>query len=46
VLCGLPSNLALNRFGPRRWIAAMMIAWGSLSTCLLFVTIIPPRKCP
>ncbi len=38
VLCGLPSNLALNRFGPRRWIAAMMIAWGSLSTCLLFVT--------
>ena len=38
VLCGLPSNLALNRFGPRRWIAAMMIAWGTLSTCLLFVT--------
>jgi sugar phosphate permease len=38
VLCGLPSNLALNRFGPRRWIALMMIAWGSLSTCLLFVT--------
>lgn len=38
VLCGLPSNLALNRFGPRRWIALMMIAWGTLSTCLLFVT--------
>ncbi|MFQ6575747.1 MFS transporter [Pseudomonas sp. UM16] len=38
VLCGLPSNLALNRFGPRRWIALMMIAWGMLSTCLLFVT--------
>ncbi|MBF8724069.1 MFS transporter [Pseudomonas guariconensis] len=38
VLCGLPSNLALNRFGPRRWIAVMMIAWGTLSTCLLFVT--------
>ncbi len=38
VLCGVPSNLALNRFGPRRWIALMMIAWGSLSTCLLFVT--------
>lgn len=41
VLCGLPSNLALNRFGPRRWIAAMMIAWGSLSTCLLFVHKLP-----
>ncbi|MEG1080948.1 MAG: MFS transporter [Pseudomonas sp.] len=38
VLCGLPSNLALNRFGPRRWIALMMIVWGTLSTCLLFVT--------
>lgn len=38
MLCGLPSNLALNRFGPRRWIALMMIAWGTLSTCLLFVT--------
>ncbi|WP_397453335.1 MFS transporter [Pseudomonas sp. NA-150] len=38
VLCGLPSNLALNRFGPRRWIAVMMISWGLLSTCLLFVT--------
>ncbi|MDE1167289.1 MAG: MFS transporter [Pseudomonas sp.] len=38
VLCGLPSNLALNRFGPRRWIAFMMISWGLLSTCLLFVT--------
>ena len=38
VLCGLPSNLALNRFGPRRWIALMMITWGTLSTCLLFVT--------
>ena len=38
VLCGVPSNLALNRFGPRRWIALMMIVWGTLSTCLLFVT--------
>jgi len=38
VLCGVPSNLALNRFGPRRWIALMMVAWGVLSTCLLFVS--------
>ncbi|WP_437882897.1 MFS transporter [Pseudomonas sp. LRF_L74] len=38
VLCGVPSNLALTRFGPRRWIGVMMIAWGTLSTCLLFVT--------
>jgi D-galactonate transporter len=38
VLCGVPSNLALSRFGPRRWIALMMIVWGTLSACLLFVT--------
>lgn len=38
VLCGVPSNLALTRFGPRRWIAVMMITWGLLSTCLMFVT--------
>ena len=38
VLCGVPSNLALTRFGPRRWIAVMMISWGTLSTCLMFVT--------
>jgi D-galactonate transporter len=38
VLCGLPSNLALSRFGPRRWIGLMMITWGFFSTCLLFVT--------
>ncbi len=38
VLCGVPSNLALTRFGPRRWIALMMITWGVLSTCLLFVS--------
>ena len=25
VLCGVPSNLALTKFGPRRWIALMMI---------------------
>ena len=38
VLCGVPSNLALTRFGPRRWIAVLMISWGTLSTCLMFVT--------
>lgn len=37
VLCGVPSNLALTRFGPRRWIAVMMVAWGLLSTALLLV---------
>lgn len=37
-LCfGLPSNLAIQRFGARRWIAIIMILWGALSSCLMFV---------
>ena len=37
VLSGVPSNLILHKLGARRWIAAMMVAWGSLSACMLFV---------
>lgn len=37
-LCfGLPSNLAIQRFGARRWIATIMILWGALSASLMFV---------
>ena len=35
---GVPSNLILHRLGARRWISAMMVAWGSLSACMLFVS--------
>ncbi|MFF7710573.1 MFS transporter [Pseudomonas sp. NPDC007930] len=38
VLCGVPSNLALARVGPRRWIGVMMVTWGALSTALLLVS--------
>jgi D-galactonate transporter len=38
VLSGVPSNLMLHKIGARRWIAVMMIAWGGLSACMLFVT--------
>ena len=38
VLSGVPSNLMLHKVGARRWIAVMMIAWGALSACMLFVT--------
>jgi sugar phosphate permease len=38
VLSGVPSNLILHRIGARRWISVMMIAWGALSACMLFVT--------
>lgn len=37
-LFAVPSNLALQRIGARRWIAILMIAWGILSTCMFMVT--------
>ena len=30
----IPSNLALHRFGARRWIARIMIVWGVVSACM------------
>jgi MFS family permease len=38
VIFGIPSNLALNRFGARRWIALIMVVWGVLSASTLFIT--------
>ena len=37
VLFGVPSNLALNRFGARRWLASIMIVWGLLSASTMFI---------
>ncbi|KQQ57074.1 MFS transporter [Pseudomonas sp. Leaf127] len=36
-LFGVPSNLALDRVGPRRWIAMLMVVWGVMSTGMLLV---------
>ncbi|MGF0238751.1 MFS transporter [Rhodococcus sp. IEGM1300] len=33
----IPSNIALHRFGARRWIARIMISWGLLSAAMMFV---------
>ncbi len=33
----LPSNLALTKFGPRHWIARIMISWGVVATSMMFV---------
>ena len=33
----VPSNLALVRFGARRWIARIMITWGVLAVGMMFV---------
>lgn len=36
-LFDLPSNLMLARVGARAWIARIMISWGVVSTCMMFV---------
>ena len=36
-LFDLPSNLMLARVGARVWIARIMISWGVISTCMMFV---------
>lgn len=33
----VPSNLALHRFGARRWIARIMLTWGVIATAMAFV---------
>lgn len=33
----VPSNLMLHRFGARKWIARIMISWGLISGCMMFV---------
>jgi len=37
VLFQLPSNLILERVGARRWIAVLMMVWGLISSCMIFV---------
>ncbi|MFJ9558449.1 MFS transporter [Streptomyces fuscichromogenes] len=33
----VPSNMALARFGARRWIARILVSWGILATVMAFV---------
>lgn len=37
VLCEVPSNLLLLRFGARRWLARIMLTWGLLAVTMMFV---------
>ncbi|MDR3528396.1 MAG: MFS transporter, partial [Rhizomicrobium sp.] len=37
IACGIPSNLLLQKFGARRWLALIMVLWGIFSTSLMFV---------
>ena len=34
----VPSNVLLKKFGARVWIARIMISWGIISACMMFVT--------
>ena len=36
-LVEVPSNLALQKYGARRWIARIMISWGLVTACMAFV---------
>ncbi|MEZ2722067.1 MFS transporter [Paenalcaligenes hominis] len=38
MLFEVPSNLILQRMGARVWIARIMITWGLISACMMFVT--------
>ncbi len=38
VVCEIPSNLALHRFGARIWIARIMITWGLVSAATALVS--------
>src|ERR1700692_3726775 len=39
----VPSNLALDRFGARKWIARIMVSWGILSGLMAFIRTSPTR---
>jgi len=36
-ICEVPSNLLMLRFGPRRWLARIMLTWGVLAMAMMFV---------
>ncbi len=36
MIFGVPSNMLLDKFGPKRWIAFMMLFWGICSTGMMF----------
>lgn len=41
VIVELPSNLAMHRFGARKWMARIMISWGILAVLTAFVPNVP-----
>src|ERR1019366_4597450 len=35
--CDTPPTLLLSRFGPRRWLARIMVSWGIVAMAMMFV---------
>src|SRR4029077_6586707 len=33
----LPSNLAVEKFGARRWLGVIIFCWGVISSCTMFI---------
>ena len=38
ILFEVPSNLILRRTGARVWISRILVSWGLVSSCMMFVT--------
>lgn len=38
LLFEVPANLILHRVGARVWIARILVSWGAISSCMMFVT--------
>src|SRR5262245_13329563 len=38
ILLEIPSNIALHKFGARRWLARIMVSWGIVSLLFTFVS--------
>jgi MFS family permease len=41
ILLEIPSNLALHKFGARRWLARIMVSWGIVTLLFTWVSSIP-----
>jgi MFS transporter, ACS family, tartrate transporter len=38
MLCETPSNALLARFGARKWLARIMVSWGIIASCMVFIS--------
>ena len=36
-LTDIPSNIILQKVGPRIWLARIMVSWGAIAACMMFV---------